>query len=118
MRAKSVMYIDHIYRGAIEEKQLDRKGYILLLYEKNMSELKYTEKLMDSDTVFKVGDNPAGVDGQAFDTEIEHYLGGLMESIESHWGVHLHGDDRGAIAWEAVAKWVVESLEDAEKEVE
>lgn len=82
-----------------------------------MSELKYTEKLMDSDTVFKVGDNPAGVDGQAFDTEIEHYLGGLMKSIESHWGVHLHGDDRGAIAWEAVAKWVVESLEDAEKEI-
>lgn len=82
-----------------------------------MSEyMTYTTKL--DNTIFKVGPNPAGVGGQALNNEIEHYLGGLMKSIESHWGVHLHGDDRGAIAWEAVAKWVVESLEDAEKEVE
>jgi hypothetical protein len=44
MRAKSVMYIDYIYRGAIEEKQLDRQVYILTQYEKIMSEYKTTPK--------------------------------------------------------------------------
>ena len=40
MRAKSAMYIDYIYRGAIEEKYLDRQVYILPRYEKFMSEYK------------------------------------------------------------------------------
>jgi hypothetical protein len=73
--------------------------------------MTYTEKLQN--TVFKVGDNPAGVGGQAFDTEIDFFLGGLMESVEKHWGVDLRGKGK-VIAYDAIAKWVVESLEDAE----
>jgi hypothetical protein len=38
------MYIDYIYRGAIEEKQLDHNCYILLLSGIIMSEYKTTPK--------------------------------------------------------------------------
>ena len=88
--------------------------YILWHISMNMetNQMTYTEKLQN--TVFKVGDNPAGVDGEAFDTEIEHSLTGLMALIKEHWNVDLHGDDRAFYAYEAIAKWVVESLEDAE----
>ena len=51
MRAKSAMYIDYIYRGAIEEKYLDRQVYILPRYEKFMSEYETTPKASNNEII-------------------------------------------------------------------
>jgi hypothetical protein len=42
--------------------------------------------------------------------EINHFLSELSESLSRHCDITLLGDDRGAIADEAVCKWVYQSI--------
>tara|TARA_R100001530_G_C4213037_1_gene127964 strand:+ start:298 stop:519 length:222 start_codon:yes stop_codon:yes gene_type:complete len=42
--------------------------------------------------------------------EIDIHLRSLMDEMAKEFTILLHGDDRGAIAYEAVAKWVCQSM--------
>tara|TARA_R100001086_G_C11767797_1_gene239976 strand:- start:155 stop:373 length:219 start_codon:yes stop_codon:yes gene_type:complete len=44
--------------------------------------------------------------------EIHHFLGELSESLSKHCDITLLGDDRGALADEAVCKWVYLSIKE------
>ena len=44
--------------------------------------------------------------------EIHHFLGELSESLKEHCNIDLLGDDRGALADEAVCKWVYLSIKE------
>ena len=42
--------------------------------------------------------------------EIDIHLRSLGQDLKKNFGISLLADDRGVIAYEAVAKWVVESI--------
>ena len=44
--------------------------------------------------------------------EIDHFLGELSTSLKEHCDITLLGDDRGALADEAVCKWVYLSIKE------
>ena len=42
--------------------------------------------------------------------EIDIHIRSLKQDLEKNFGINLLADDRGVIAYEAVCKWVVESI--------
>ena len=42
--------------------------------------------------------------------EIDEHFRWLKNSLKKEFSIHLHGDDRGVIAYEAIAKLVCESM--------
>ena len=42
--------------------------------------------------------------------EIDEHLRWLMRDMKKEFSIHLHGDDRGAIAYEAISKWICQSM--------
>jgi hypothetical protein len=44
--------------------------------------------------------------------EIDHFLGELSKSLKEHCDIDLLKDDRGALADEAVCKWVYLSIKE------
>jgi len=44
--------------------------------------------------------------------EIDHFLGELSASLKEHCDISLLGDDRAALADEAVCKWVYLSIKE------
>ncbi len=42
--------------------------------------------------------------------EIDIHLRSLMQDLKKDFSIFLYGDDRGAIAYEAIAKWACQSM--------
>ena len=42
--------------------------------------------------------------------EIDIYLRSLKQALKKDFSIFLYGDDRGVIAYEAIAKWVCQSM--------
>ena len=42
--------------------------------------------------------------------EIDIYIRSLKQDLKKDFSILLHGDDRGVIAYEAIAKWVCQSM--------
>ena len=61
--------------------------------------LKYTDELLEKT-----------VSGEAIAIEIDYFLSGLMKSLDKHFDIEMVGDDRGALAYEAISKWIIQSI--------
>ena len=57
-------------------------------------------------TLYLMDDHPE------IDEEIAIHIKSLMQDMKKLFDLDLPGDDRGSIAYEAVAKWVVDAMGD------
>tara|TARA_R100000655_G_scaffold99618_1_gene143638 strand:+ start:540 stop:743 length:204 start_codon:yes stop_codon:yes gene_type:complete len=48
--------------------------------------------------------------------EIDIHIRSLKQDLKKHFGIKLLADDRGVVAYEAVCKWVAESILEEVKE--
>ena len=47
----------------------------------------------------------------AINEEMHYHIGKMSDSLKEHWMIELFGDDRATIACNAIAKWIIESIE-------